>query len=178
MNNNDIIIIIISGSSEQIIYLFLYECFVGKINQRAFSSLQKWIAFNLKSFKRNIKLSPQNIDLLLLNNILFWFVYQGFLHHTTPNCRHWIAGHYDARLLNSTSYDVNVPDCWCRDPGDLIFYWCTNLIMGRIMLHDSSTIGVLQTQNVLVNYFAKYSVGFTRRAELSVVRFSSLLTMQ
>jgi hypothetical protein len=81
-----------------------------------------------------LELSPQNIDLLLLNNILFWFVYQGFLHHTTPNCRHWIAEHYDARLLNSTSYDVTVPDCWCHDPDDLTFYCCTNLIMGRIMI--------------------------------------------
>jgi hypothetical protein len=111
-----IIIIIISGSSEQIIYLFLYECFVEKINERTFSSLQKWLAFNLKSHKRNIKLSPSKRYLLVRNNILFWFVYQGFLHHTTLNYRHWIAGHYDARLLNSTSYDVTVPDCWCHDP--------------------------------------------------------------
>jgi hypothetical protein len=129
--------IIISVSSEQIISLFFYECFFEKINQRTFSLLQKWLAFNLKSNKRNIKLTPPTRDLFVRNNILFWFVYQGFLHRKTSNCRHWIARHYDARLLNSTSYDVTVPDCWCHDPGDLTFYCCTNLIIGRIMLHYS-----------------------------------------
>jgi hypothetical protein len=135
-----IIIIIISGSSEQISSLFFYECFVEKINQRTFSLLQKWLLFNLKSNKRNIKLPPPpkiKCRPIVRNNILFWFVYQGFLHHTTPICRHWIAEQYDARLLNSMSYDVTVPDCCCHDPGDLTFYWCTNLIMGRIMLHYS-----------------------------------------
>ena len=53
------IIVIISGSSEQMIYLFFYECFVEKINQRTFSLLQKWLAFNLKTNKRSIKLTPQ-----------------------------------------------------------------------------------------------------------------------
>ena len=129
--------IIISGSSEQIISLFFYECFVEKINQRTFSSLQKGLPFNLKNNKRNIKLTPLTRDIFVRNNILFWFVYQGFLHRTTPNCRHWIARHYDARLLNSTSYDVTVPDCWCHDPDDLTFYCYTNLIMGCIMLHYS-----------------------------------------
>jgi hypothetical protein len=89
-----IIMIIISVSSEQIISLFFYECFVEKINQRTFSLLQKWLAFNLKSNKRNIKLTQPTRDLFVRNNILFWFVYQGFLHRKTPNCRHWIARHF------------------------------------------------------------------------------------
>ena len=118
-------------------FSFLLWMLCWKNKPRTFSSLQKWLAFNLKNNKRNIKLTPQKRDLLVRNNILFWFVYQGFLHHTTPNCRHWIARHYDARLLNSTSYDVTVPDCWCHDPDDLTFYCFTNMIMWRIMLHYS-----------------------------------------